>query len=106
MPTTRLKSTLEAAQGGLKNLAVEKAITNIEGWETYLEKHDEEGVKKVLTHLTKLKKLLQAKEIDSEAISKLVATLGKDTVAVAGKGENANAKHIKELGEALSEGVK
>lgn len=102
MPTTRLKSTLEAVQGGVKNLPVEKAITNIEGWESYLEKHDEEGVKKVLTHLSKLKKLLQAKEIDSEAIGKLVATLGKDTVAVAGKDENANAKHIRELGEALS----
>lgn len=106
MPTTRLKSTLEAIKGGVQNFTIEKAVANIEGWEDYLAKHDEEGVKKVVTHLGKLKKLLQAKEIDGDAVKKLVATLGKDTVAVAGEGENANSKHIRELGEALSEGAK
>ena len=102
MPTTRLNTTLEAIKGGVKNFTIEKATTNIEGWEDYLSKHDHEGVKKVVQDLGKLKKLLHAKEIDGEAIKTLVAKLGKDTVAVAGKEENANAKHIRELGEALS----
>ena len=102
MPTTRLTTTLEAIKKGAKSFTVEKATSNIEGWEEYLSKHDHEGVKKVVTDLGKLKKLLHAKELDGEAIKTLVHKLGKDTVAVAGDEQNANAKHIKELGEALS----
>lgn len=103
MPTTRIKSTLEAIQGGVKSFTIEKATTNIEGWEDYLSKHDHEGVKKVVQDLGKLKKLLHAKELDGEAVRKLVTKLGKDTVAVAGDEQNANAKHIRELGEALTQ---
>src|SRR5438874_13745091 len=102
MPTTRLKTTLEAVKAGVKSFTIEKATTNIEGWESYLEKHDHEGVKKVVTDLGKLKKLLHAKELDGEAIKKLLGTLGKDTIAVAGHGESASSAKIKELGEALS----
>ena len=103
MPTTRLQTTLAAVKGGVKSFTSEKATTNIEGWEDYLSKHDHEGVKKVVQDLGKLKKLLHAKELDGNAIKTLVAKLGKDTVAVAGDEQNANAKHIKELGEALSQ---
>ena len=103
MPTTRLTTTLEAVKGGVKNFTIEKATTNIEGWEDYLSKHDHEGVKKVVADLGKLKKRLHAKEIDSEAIKTLITKLGKDTVAVAGDEQNANAKHIRDLGEALSQ---
>lgn len=103
MPTTRLKSTTEAVQAGIEKMPVDKAISNIEGWEDYLSKHDHEGVKKVVTDLGKLKKLLGADEVDSEAVHKLLVTIGKDTVKVAGDEENANAKHIRELGEALAQ---
>ena len=103
MPTTRLKTTLDAVKAGVKSFTIEKATSNIEGWEDYLSKHDHEGVKKVVQDLGKLKKLLHAKELDGEQIKTLVAKLGKDTVAVAGDEQNANAKHIKELGEALTQ---
>ncbi len=103
MSTTRLKTTLDAVKGGVKSFTIEKATTNIEGWEDYLSKHEHEGVKKVSQDLGKLKKLLHAKELDGEAIKKLVSKLGKDTVAVAGDEQNANAKHIRELGEALTQ---
>ena len=103
MASTRFTTTLEAIKGGVQNFTVEKGVTNIEGWEDYLSKHDHEGVKKVVGELGKLKKLLQAKEVDGEAVKKLVSKLGKDTVAVAGDEQNANAKHIRELGEALSQ---
>ena len=103
MSTTRFDSTLHAIQGGLKNFTIEKATTNIEGWEDYLSKHDHEGVKKVVQDLAKLKKLLHAKQIDGDAVKTLIGKLGKDTVAVAGQEQNANAKHIRELGEALTQ---
>ena len=102
MATTRFQTTIAAIKQGAQSLTVDKAVTNIEGWEDYLSKHDHQGVKKVVADLGKLKKLLQAKELDGEAIKKLVLALGKDTVAVAGDEETGDAKHIKELGEALT----
>ena len=102
MATTKFKTTMDAFQGGVKKLPIDKAVANIEGWEDYLHKHDGEGVKAVLADLGKLKKLLQADEVDSEAVNKLLEKVGKDTVKVAGKEDNAEGKHIRELGEALT----
>jgi acetyl-CoA carboxylase alpha subunit len=101
MATTRFETTINAIKQGAQHFTVEKATSNIEGWEEYLSKHDHAGVKKVVQDLGKLKKLLNAGELDGEAIKKLVQQLGKDTVAVAGDEKSANAQHIRELGEAL-----
>ena len=102
MPTTRFQTTLAAIKQGAKSFSIEKATTNIEGWEEYLSKHDHEGVKKVVQDLGKLKKLLHAPQLDGEAIKTLLQKLGKDTVAVAGDSDSATSAHIKELGEALA----
>ena len=103
MATTRFESTINAIKQGAKALTVDKAVSNIEGWEDYLSKHDHEGVKRVVTDLGKLKKLLHAKELDGEAIKTLLQKLGKETTAVAGDETTGSAKHIKDLGAALSE---
>ncbi len=103
MATTRFETTLSAIKGGVKSFTIDKATTNIEGWEDYLSKHDHDGVKKVVGDLGKLKKLLHAKEVDPAAIKTLLTKLGKDTVAVAGDDHSANGKHIRDLGEALSQ---
>jgi hypothetical protein len=102
MSTTRFETTLNALKQGAKSFTIEKATSNIEGWEEYLSKHDHAGVKKVVTDLGKLKKLLHAPELDGTAIKNLIHSLGKETIAVAGNEETATSKHIKELGEALS----
>ena len=102
MSTTRFETTINALKQGPKSFTIEKAVNNIEGWEEYLSKHDHAGVKKVVTDLGKLKKLLHASELDGAAIKTLVQQLGKDTIAVAGTEETATAKHIKDIGEALS----
>ena len=102
MSTTRFNTTLDALKGGVQNFTIEKATSNIEGWEDYLSKHDHEGVKKVVQDLGKLKKLLNSGKIDGEEIKTLLSKLGKETVAVAGDEQNANAGHIRELGEALA----
>jgi hypothetical protein len=106
MPTTRFQTTLSALKEGAKSFSVEKARSNIEGWEEYLAKHDQDGVKKVVADLGKLKKLLHAPALDGEAIKTLLQKLGKDTVAVAGDSESATSSHIKELGEALTDAAK
>ena len=102
MSTTRFQTTIQAIKQGAKSFTVDKAVNNIEGWEEYLSKHDHEGVKRVVQDLEKLKKLLQAHELDGEAIKTIVHKLGKETSAVAKDGENATSAHIKELGAALS----
>ena len=102
MATTRFETTIKAIKDGAKSFAADKAVTNIEGWEDYLSKHDHEGVKKVVTDLGKLKKLLQAKELDGDAIKTVVHKLGKETAAVGQGDTTASASKIKELGEALS----
>ncbi|MBB5056644.1 hypothetical protein HDF16_001329 [Granulicella aggregans] len=102
MSPTRFETTINAIKQGAKALTVEKAVSNIEGWEDYLSKHDHDGVKRVVTDLGKLKKLLHADKLDGEAIKTLLHKMGKETVAVAGDEKTAGAGHIKELGEALS----
>ena len=101
MPTTKFEATIKALEPGITELDPQAAIKNIEGWETYLEKHDKEGVKAVGTDLTKLKKLLQAEKSDDKAIKTLLHKLGKDTTKGA-EGDTAVDKKIKELGEVLS----
>ena len=60
MSTTRFEITLNAIKQGAKAFNIEKATSNIEGWEEYLSKHDHEGVKRVVQDLGKLKTPLHA----------------------------------------------
>lgn len=94
-------ATIKHIKDGVKGFTIAAAIKNIEGWETALEKHEEPGVKAILRDLGGLKKHLQADEPKGDAILKLVAKLGKETVALAGKADGKNAEKVKALGEAL-----
>ena len=102
MPTTRFETTINALKEGAKSLTVEKAVSNIEGWEDYLAKHEHAGVRAVSADLGKLKKLLQSESLDGAKIKELLHKLGKDTVAVAGDEESAVNTKIHELGKLLS----
>ena len=95
-------ATIKHIKEGVKGFTVAAATKNIEGWEATLEKVDAPGVKAIVKDLESLKKHLHAKEIDGEQVRKLVAKLGKETVAIAAKTDGAGAAKIKSLGEALS----
>ena len=95
-------ATIKHIKDGVKSMTVNAAVKNIEGWEATLEKLDAPGVKTIVKDLENLKKHLHAKELDGEAIRKLVAKLGKETVTLAGKSDSKNAEKAKALGEALS----
>ena len=95
-------ATIKHIKDGVKGFTVAAAVKNIEGWEATLEKLDAPGVKGITRDLESLKKHLHAKELDGEAIRKLVAKLGKETVAVAGKADTKNGEKAKALGEALT----
>ncbi len=95
-------ATIKHIADGVKGFTVAAATKNIEGWETTLEKLDNPGAKTIIKDLESLKKHLHAKELDGAAIRKLVAKLGKETVAIAKKSEGDKADKIMALGEALS----
>ena len=95
-------ATIKHIKEGVKSMTVNAAVKNIEGWETTLEKLEHPGVKTIIADLEKLKKQLHAEELDGEAIRKLVAKLGKETVTLAGKADGKNSEKVKALGEALS----
>ena len=96
-------STIKHIKDGVKSMTVNAAVKNIEGWEATLEKLDAPGVKTIIKDLESLKKHLHAKELDGEAIRKLIAKLGKETVTIAGKADSKNADKVRALGEALTE---
>ncbi len=96
-------ATIKHLKEGVKAFTVSAAVKNIEGWEATLEKVEAPGTKTILHDLESLKKHLHAKEIDGEAVKKLVLKLGKETVTIAGKSDSKNAEKIKHLGEALTE---
>ena len=95
-------ATIKHIKDGLKGFTIAAATKNIEGWEATLEKVEAPGVKTIIKDLESLKKQLHAKELNGEAIRKLIAKLGKETVTIAGKTEGKSAEKVKALGEALS----
>ena len=95
-------ATIKHIKDGVKSFTVAAATKNIEGWEETLGKIDAPGAKAIVHDLESLKKHLHAKELDGAAIQKLVAKLGKETVAFAAKAGTPNAAKAHALGEALT----
>ena len=95
-------ATIKHLKEGVKSITVSAAVKNIEGWEATLEKLEEPAARTIVKDLENLKKHLHAKELDGEAIHKLVIKLGKETVAIGKKTESKNASKIQALGEALT----
>ena len=95
-------ATIKHLKEGVKSMTVSAAVKNIEGWEATLEKVEEPAAKTIVKDLENLKKHLHAKELDGEAIRKLVVKLGRETVAIGKKTESKSASKIQALGDALT----
>ena len=98
----QLAATIKHLKEGVKGFTISAAVKNIEGWETTLEKVEVSGVKTLHGDLDRLKKLLQASEIDGGKVKTLLLKIGKETVSIAGRSDSKDAERIKELGEALT----
>ncbi len=96
-------ATIKHIKEGVKGFTVSAAVKNIEGWEATLQKVEAPGVKGIVRDLESLKKHLHAKELDGDAIRKLMVKLGKETVTIGGKSDSGNAAKVRALGEALTE---
>jgi phenylalanyl-tRNA synthetase beta subunit len=99
--TKKADPTIKALNEGLKELGAAKGVKNVDSWLEALEKEEFRGAKTIHTNLEKLKKLLGADPLDSEAIGKLLHTLGGETKRAGSHEESAHNKKIVELGELL-----
>ncbi|NGM19047.1 hypothetical protein G3576_03410 [Roseomonas stagni] len=99
-------ATIRHVAEGVKGFTINAAVKNIEGWEETLGKVETPGAKGIVRDLERLKKLITSDDIDGDAVKKLVAKLGEETVTMAGRAEGAKAERIKELGEALNSASK
>ena len=95
--------TIKHISEGVKGFTVSAATKNIEGWEETLSNVDSPAAKTIVKDLEALKKHLHADPLDDVAIRKLVAKLGKETVAIAKSADGEKAAKVKSLGEALSQ---
>lgn len=75
-------STTSLLNGGVRRLAIERAVSEIEGWRRKLEASGDPGLQPIAGNLAGLKELLTAKEFEPGAIGRLLTELGDRTEAV------------------------
>lgn len=79
-------STTAALNGGVRRFAIERAVSEIDGWRRKLEASGDPGLQPVAGNLAELKELLTAEKLDAGAIGRLLTELGDRTQAVAVSG--------------------
>lgn len=79
-------STTAALNGGVRRFAIERAVSEIDGWRRKLEASGDPGLQPVAGNLAGLKELLTAEKLDAGAIGRLLTELGDRTQAVAVSG--------------------
>lgn len=101
--TTHLDTTIAAFEKGLTEFAAAQGVKNIDRWLETLEKADFRGAKIIHENLGKLKKHLEADELDGPAIGELLRTLGEETGRTASHVEGAQAEKIQRLADLLGQ---
>ncbi len=81
-----LDSTTSALNEGVQSLAIERAISEVDGWQKKLEASGDPGLQPIADNLAELKELLAAETLDAGAIGRLLVGLGDRTQAVAVSG--------------------
>ena len=79
-------STTSALREGVRGLAIERAVSEVGGWQKRLEASGDAGLQPIAGNLGELKELLAAENLDAEAIGRLLVDLGDQTQAVAVSG--------------------
>ena len=67
---------------GVRSIAIERAVPEMEGWQRKLEVAGNPGLQPIAGNLTELEWLLTADESDAAAIGRLLTELGDRTEAV------------------------
>ena len=79
-------STTSALREGVRGLAIERAMSEVDGWQKRLEASGDPGLQPIADNLGELKELLTAETLDAGATGRLLVDLGDQTQAVAVSG--------------------
>jgi hypothetical protein len=79
-------STTAALNEGVRSLAIQRAISEVDGWQKRLEASGDPLLQPIVDNLGELKELLAAETLDGGAIGRLLVDLGDQTQAVAVSG--------------------
>jgi hypothetical protein len=95
--------TISALLGGVENLAIERALSEIDGWEQKLEESDDPQVAPIAENPWQLRALLTADRLDGGTIGVLIGVLGEQVYGVASGnlGESVGGK-LRQLGGLLA----
>ena len=75
-------STTAMLREGVRRTAIERAISEVDGWQKKLEASGDPGLQPIAGNLRELKELLAAEELDVEEVGRLLVELGDQTQAV------------------------
>ena len=94
--------TISALRGGVENLAIGRALTEIDGWEQKLEESGDPQLAPIAENLRQLRPLLTADRLDGAAIGVMLVVLGEQVYSVASGslGESVGGK-LQQLGGLL-----
>ena len=94
--------TISALRGGVANLAIERALSEIDGWEQKLEESGDPQLAPIAENLRQLRSLLTADSLDRRTIGVLLGVLGEQVrdVASGSLGESVGGK-LRQLGGLL-----
>ncbi len=82
-----LDSTIATLEEGLRSLPIERAISEVDGWQKKLEATDDPGLKPIVVNLRDLKELLAAEgTFENPDVARLLVELGDRAQAVAVSG--------------------
>ncbi len=95
--------TISVLRGGVENIALERALSEIDGWEQKLEESGDPQLAPIAENLRQLRALLTADRLDSPAIGVLLGVLGEQVngVASGSLGESVGGK-LRQLGGLLA----
>jgi hypothetical protein len=86
--------TISALRGGVENIAIERALSEIDGWEQKLEESGDPQLAPIAENLRQLRALLTADRLDGTVIGLLLGVLGEQVhvVASGSLGESVGGK--------------
>ncbi|MCA1717594.1 MAG: hypothetical protein LC781_12490 [Actinobacteria bacterium] len=86
--------TISALRGGVENLTIERALSEIDGWEQKLEESGDPQLVPIAENLRQLRALLTADRLDGAAVGLLLGVMGEQVhgVASGSLGESVGGK--------------
>ena len=75
--------TISALRGGVENIAIERALPEIDGWEQKLEESGDPQLAPIAENLRQLRALLTADRVEGTAVGLLLGVLGEQVHGVA-----------------------